>query len=111
MAVEGLLEGERRMSTARRAWPCQMAKTLAVTGPDGEQSNGARGFSRFAVSQVHLCARRSIVPRGGERARSRQHALGLGWPGGTPHGQGPPPSSYKTPPKNLYDPKTRRAYT
>src|SRR5262245_64952902 len=92
MAVEGLLEGERRMSTAGRAWPCQMAMTpscsvlVAIrTGrghrqrtcclcrlTDGQHfepalSNGARGRS-FAGSFLR---RQLIAPRGGERARSR----------------------------------------
>ena len=75
---------------------------------DAEQSNGDRGFSRFDVAQ--FCFRVGDRLRRARRgaARSRRHALGLGWPGGTPHGLGLPPASYKTPPKNTYDPKNPR---
>ena len=56
-------------------------------------SNGARSFSRFAVSRFRFLRRQLIAPRGGGRARSRRHALGLGWPGGTPPWTRLPPVS------------------
>jgi len=107
MAVEDLLEGERRMSTVGRAWPCQMAKTpscsvlVAIrTGrghrqrtcclcrlTDGQHfepalSNGARGFSRFAGGNERVAS--SIAPRDGERARGRATRLWLGGVDPTP---------------------------
>jgi len=72
-------------------------------------SNGARSLSCFEFCFLRIEQRRSIAPRGGERARSRRHALGLGWPGGTPHGLGYPPSAYKTGAKNISDSKIPRA--
>src|SRR5262249_18338110 len=48
MAVEGLLEGERRMSTVGRAWPMPNGHDLLVLEP--LLFNGVPGFWRFAVS-------------------------------------------------------------
>jgi len=47
MAVEGLLEGERRMSTAGRAWPMLNGHDPLVLA----LLNGDRGLSRLDVAQ------------------------------------------------------------
>jgi len=95
----------------RRSWFYAGQVASPSRWRDGEQSNGARSLSCFEFCFLRIEQRRSIALRGGERARSRRHALGLGWPGGTPHGLGYPPSAYKTGGKNLYDLKTRGVYT
>src|SRR6516225_9918715 len=70
--------------------------------------NDARGFLAFRFCAVSFSRRRSTAVS----ATRAAPAWGLGspgpWPPRTPHGQAPTPYLYKTPPKNISDPKNSR---
>src|SRR5262249_45700793 len=68
MAVEGLLEGERRHGRTRLVMLAMLAMTPLVLEP--ALSNGARSFSRFAVSRFRFLRRQLITPRAAESARA-----------------------------------------
>ena len=73
-----------------------------------ERPNGVRGLSRFDVASFRFHTRRSIAVSAIHAAPAWGYApWALGWPPGVPPGLGLPPTSYKTPPENISDQKSR----
>src|SRR5262249_38794071 len=104
MAVEGLLEGERRMSTAGCAWPSQMAKTLAGVMASYPM---ALGVSRDSMLRSFDFANRAIDCAALQRARARGlRSLGYGHPP-PPMARPPPPQPIRPHPKIYLTPKSR----
>src|SRR6516162_2069641 len=84
--------------------PCPPAITLARCRAIQWRS----GLLAFRCCAVLFSRRRSIAPRAAWGCAQPATRFGPGMAGGYPHRLGLPPASYKTPPKNTYDPKNPR---